>query len=63
MDSYHQPPPDGDLNKGPIVLTVTLITAIIALILVGLRMYVRTKIIRAVGCDDWTIILAMVSYF
>ena len=63
MDFYHQPPPDGDLNKGPIFLIVTLITATIALILVGLRMYVRTKIIRAVGWDDWMIILAMVSYF
>lgn len=62
MDSYQQPPPDGDLDKGPIFLTVTLITATIALVVVGLRVYVRTKIIRAVGWDDWMIILAMVSY-
>lgn len=56
------PPPDGDVNKGPIVLSITYSTTAIALFVVSMRMWVRIRIVKSVGWDDYTILLAAVSY-
>lgn len=60
MNVHLEPPPGGDHNKGPAFLAVSLTTTIVALTFVGLRIYVRTRIVRALGWDDWTIVLAMI---
>lgn len=54
-------PPDGDVNKGPVVLAITYVTTSIALVAVALRMFVRVKIVKSVGWDDYAILLASVS--
>ena len=62
MDLHREPPPGGDHNKGPTFLAVsTTTTTVIAFVLVCLRIYVRTRVVRAVGWDDWMIIIAMAS--
>lgn len=55
------PPPDGDVNRGHVILIVTAVTTSLALIVVGLRMFVRLTIVRGVGWDDYTILAASVS--
>jgi len=59
--SVRLPPPDGDVSKGPIILAVTIVSTSLALIAVGLRMFVRTVITRGVGWDDYAILGAAVS--
>ncbi|KAK4443032.1 hypothetical protein QBC34DRAFT_214792 [Podospora aff. communis PSN243] len=49
------PPPDGDADRGPVLLAVTIVTTMVALIVVALRMFVRVKIVKNVGWDDHTI--------
>ncbi|KAK0610914.1 hypothetical protein B0T14DRAFT_413473, partial [Immersiella caudata] len=56
MSAKHTPPPDGDADKGPILLAVTIVTTMVALIIVALRMFVRIKIVKNVGWDDHTIV-------
>ncbi|KAM7203289.1 hypothetical protein V8F33_002280 [Rhypophila sp. PSN 637] len=51
-------PPDGDVNKGPIVLAITYVTTSIALLAVAMRMFVRVKVVKSVGWDDYAILLA-----
>ncbi|KAM7212514.1 hypothetical protein V8F06_012095 [Rhypophila decipiens] len=51
-------PPDGDVNKGPIVLAITYVTTSIALLAVAMRMFVRIKVVKSVGWDDYAILLA-----
>ena len=46
-------------NAGPTILAVTLTVAIIALVTLVVRLYVRTKMIRNVGWDDYVMIIAM----
>ena len=60
MASLSQEPAGGDVSRAPgfIACVVSLTTA--ALVMVGLRMYVRVRILHAVGWDDWAILLAMV---
>ena len=56
------PPPGGDENIGyklVIVATTTIATGAITILL---RMYVRARIVRAVGWDDWLMLLALVSF-
>ena len=62
MDTPKRPPPGGDFDKGPAFLAVSLTTIIIALTFVCVRIYVRTRIVRAFGWDDWMVALAGVSY-
>ena len=50
-----------DVNKGSGILISSWIEAAIGLVAVALRMYTRSKTIRNVGWDDWTMVLAMVS--
>lgn len=59
--SVRLPPPDGDVSKGPVILAVTIVSTSLALIAVGLRMFVRTVITRGIGWDDYAILGAAVS--
>jgi hypothetical protein len=54
-------PPGGDINKGPLVLTLVTVTTSLALIAVGTRTFVRVTIVRNVGWDDYAIIVGVVS--
>jgi len=55
------PPEDGDVSRAPGILTVLILTGLVALICVGLRLYVRTTIVKGLGWDDYTLIVAVVS--
>lgn len=45
----------------PFILGITIACHVLALISVALRIYVRTFIVKVLGMDDYTIILAMVG--
>lgn len=49
-----------DGNLGPAILVSCTVMAILAAMTVMVRMYVRTRMIRSVGLEDHTILLAMV---
>ncbi|KAI1083820.1 hypothetical protein F5B20DRAFT_576751 [Whalleya microplaca] len=59
------PPPDGDVNKGQMLLTTSIVTTIIALLSLLLRCLVRTRIVNVFGWDDvamcFGVVLAMVE--
>ena len=55
-----QEPAGGDQDRGPGFIAAAIITTTAALTTVCLRMYVRTRIVHAVGLDDWAIIISMV---
>lgn len=44
----------------PFILGITIASHILALTAVGLRFYVRIFIVKVIGMDDYTILLAMV---
>ncbi|KAF7595229.1 hypothetical protein BBP40_006975 [Aspergillus hancockii] len=46
-------------DKSETIIVVTSIFLALSLIAVGLRCYVRLRLIRAFGADDWTMLLAM----
>ncbi|KAK1623646.1 integral membrane protein [Colletotrichum phormii] len=50
--------PDDVPTDGPRITAVCLTFTIIALLLVCLRWYVRTTLVKAVGYDDWVIIVS-----
>ena len=50
--------PDDD--KGPSILSATAAMTALATLAVCLRMYVRTRIVRSVGMDDYVMLLALV---
>lgn len=60
MASPLQPPPGGDEDRGPQFIVAAAVTTVAALIAVCLRTYVRIRIVRAVGIDDYMIIVSMV---
>jgi hypothetical protein len=49
-----------DENKGPEVLVSCTVVTVVALILVVARMYVRVKVVKSVGLDDYAILASMV---
>jgi hypothetical protein len=51
-------PPDE--NKGGQILAICGVLVAVCLVIVMLRIWVRARIIRQVGADDWTMIAAMV---
>ena len=51
----------GDKSLGHALDAGALVTALIALLLFGLRMFVRSRIVRKVGWDDYILILSMAS--
>lgn len=48
-------------DRGPAILAVSWIECVVAMIIVGARMYTRSYLIHNVGVDDWMILLALVS--
>lgn len=49
-----------DVNRGGQILAICGTLTALSLVLVALRVWVRAKIIRLVGADDWIMIAAMV---
>lgn len=54
-------PPDGDVNRAPALLVALWLTTSIALIVFAARLYVRIRIIKYHGLDDYWIVASMVS--
>lgn len=52
-------PPGGDVDRSPVVLGVYWAEAVVAIIMVSLRMYAR-RLTHAIGWDDWTMLIALV---
>lgn len=50
-----------DDSRSNAILTVTAVFLAISLVSVGLRCFVRTRIVRAFGWDDRVMLVAMVS--
>ncbi len=50
----------GDTQAPQLIVSATLLW-VLAASLVALRCYVRTKIVRAFGSEDWTLLAALVS--
>ncbi|KAH6647762.1 hypothetical protein BKA67DRAFT_594677 [Truncatella angustata] len=46
-------------NRGPEIIGVVATVTLLALITVGMRSYVRLKVVNMFGPDDWVIIIAM----
>jgi hypothetical protein len=63
MSSTAYPPPvnPGDLGRGPAIIGVTWAFTILAVAAVGLRLYLRGKLLRSIGWDDWIMLTAVVS--
>lgn len=55
------PPPQGNLEKGPVIIAATSVALGFTSIFVALRLVVRIWITKSLWWDDWTILLAMVS--
>jgi hypothetical protein len=45
------------------ILIIETLVAVIAIVSVTLRLYVRIKLIKSIGGDDWSIAGAAVSFF
>ena len=48
-------------DKGPNILALSWTECSLAILVVSARMYTRSRLVRNVGCDDWTMLFAMVS--
>ncbi|KAK2795186.1 hypothetical protein FQN52_006116 [Onygenales sp. PD_12] len=59
MSDRGPPPPDGDVDKGPMLQAVSWAECSIALVLVMARIFTRTRLINRWGWDDAFICLAM----
>ncbi|OAX82507.1 hypothetical protein ACJ72_03144 [Emergomyces africanus] len=46
-------------NKGPLILVVVWVVTCLATIVVAARLYVRARIVRKIGQDDWLILISM----
>ncbi|OJD16572.1 hypothetical protein AJ78_03263 [Emergomyces pasteurianus Ep9510] len=46
-------------NKGPLILAVVWVVTCLATIMVTARLYVRARIVRKIGQDDWLIVISM----
>ncbi|KAM0246294.1 hypothetical protein ACHAQJ_010266 [Trichoderma viride] len=53
--------PDGTPNHGPMITAIALVVTALALIALCLRIYVRTRITKAIGLDDWLIIASWIG--
>jgi hypothetical protein len=52
---------DPNENKGTVILAPMWSLTILALILVVARIFIRTKVVKSMGLDDWLIMVAMVG--
>ena len=55
-----EPPPDGDRDRGPILIAVYWTALALASFIVSLRLYARHRI-RAIGPDDLAMLLSVVG--
>ena len=55
------PPPGGDQDRGPTLIAVTWTFTAMALMVVGVKVYTRLKIVRETALGDLFIMLSMVS--
>ena len=58
--------PDGyapGQTRVPYVIATTTVFGVLATGLVALRFYVRARMLRALGLEDWTVLLALVCYW
>lgn len=53
-------PPGGDESRGPALLGIVWAEAAVCIVVVGLRFFVRGKK-KAIGADDWLMLIACVS--
>ena len=53
-------PGKGETQAPQLIASATLLW-VLAASLVALRCYVRTKIVKAFGAEDWTLLVALVS--
>ncbi|KAK4691992.1 hypothetical protein P7C71_g5127, partial [Lecanoromycetidae sp. Uapishka_2] len=58
---FTKPPPEGDVNLGPGIIGTLVATSSTCIIVVALRFWVRGRLIKALGWDDWTILLALLG--
>lgn len=56
------PPPvnPNDLGRGPMIVGLTWTFTILAMTAVALRIYVRKTVTKALGWDDWIMLVAVV---
>ncbi|KAF3480616.1 uncharacterized protein GIQ15_05963 [Arthroderma uncinatum] len=59
MNRVPQEPPDGDVNKGHIIIILTWTGFSLSLLLVAARVWTRVRVVRAFGWDDGFILLAL----
>lgn len=55
------PPGYVEFSAADEILSITGVFCALALVVVGIRVYVRGWMLRFFGPDDWTMVLAMVS--
>ena len=48
-------------SNAPRIIAITTVFHVLALISVGLRLYVRLGMVKAAGRDDWTMVASAVS--
>lgn len=64
MNGFQMPPPDSALAKEnhlPRILAVQTTVLVLTVLCVGLRLYVRIKMTKSMGRDDWAMSGAAVS--
>ena len=54
------PPAEGDVNLGLGIIASVAVTTTACIFTVVLRFWVRGRLVKAIGWDDWTILLALV---
>ena len=60
MDATLSMPPDGNKNKSAAIIGMMIGALTLSCIIVALRMYTRTVLLKSTRWDDWTIVLALV---
>ena len=60
MTGSGPPPPDGDVSRAATIIVIQVISFTVELVIVSLRLFVRTRITKDLGWDDLFIALALV---
>jgi hypothetical protein len=58
-----RPPPESDVNKGPVTIAAMSVVVGATATVVDLRFPVRIWIIKSLWWKDWTILLAIVRWY